>query len=120
MSIGHTCGSMDIQGVQYLLPPSVVTKAPYICVRLHLFRCPIVCEPLLNQNFHSLFTCFLFASGKARLKRVRPQVTTRLVSQPQKLGRPWMQTTYNRALAHQEIDRLETSPWSRESLCFPA
>ena len=63
MSVGHVCGRMDLQGVQYSLVPSGVTPDTYVLVRVHLLRCPIVFQPLLNQNFHSLFPCDLFVAG---------------------------------------------------------
>ena len=63
MSVGDTCGYIDVQGVQYSLVPSGVTPDTYVLVRLHPLRCPIVFEPLFNQRFHSLFPCDLFVTG---------------------------------------------------------
>ena len=62
MSIGHTCGHREVQGVQYSLVPSGVTREKYVLV--HLLRCSIVFEPLFKQIFHSLFPCYLFVAGK--------------------------------------------------------
>ena len=64
MSVGHTCGYMDVQGVQYSFVSSAVTPNMYVLVRVHLLRCPIVFEPLFNQIFHSLFPCDLFVLGE--------------------------------------------------------
>ena len=81
MSVGHSCGHMDVQGVQYSLVLSGITPDTYILVRVHLLRCPIVFKPLFNQNFHGLFPCDpVLLQGNARLKRVRPQVTTKQLS----------------------------------------
>ena len=65
VSIGHTCGYMDVQSVQHSLVPPGVTPDAYIFVRVHLLR-SIGLEPLFNQNFHSLFPCDLFATGECR------------------------------------------------------
>ena len=64
MSVGHTCGHMDVEGVQYSLVPSGITPDTYVFVTVHLLRCPIVFESLFNQNFHSLFPCDLFVAGE--------------------------------------------------------
>ena len=64
MTVGHTCGYMDIQGVQYSLVPSSITPDTYVLLRLRLFRCPIVFKSLFNQNFHSRFPCDLFVARK--------------------------------------------------------
>ena len=67
MSVGHTCGYMDVQGVQYSLVLSGITPDTYVLVRVHLVRCPIVLEPLFNQRLHSLFPCdFFFCKGTHR------------------------------------------------------
>ena len=36
MSVGHTCGYMDVQGIQYPCVPASVTPDTYIFVRVHL------------------------------------------------------------------------------------
>ena len=64
VSVGHTCGYMDVQGVQYSLVPSGITPDTYVLVRAHLLRCPIVFEPLLIQNLHSFFSRDLFIAGE--------------------------------------------------------
>ena len=64
MRVGHTCGYMDVRGVQYSLVSSSITPDAYVLVRVHLLRCPIVFEPLFNQNLYSLFPCDLFTAGE--------------------------------------------------------
>ena len=64
MGVGHTCGYLDVQSVQYSLVPPSITPDAYIFVRVHLLGCPIRFEPLFNQKFHSLFPCDLFAAGE--------------------------------------------------------
>ena len=80
MTVGHTCGYMDVLGAQYSLLASGVTPDTYLLVRVHLLRCPIVLEPLFNKNVHSLFPCDLLLQGNARVNSIRPQVTTRQLS----------------------------------------
>ena len=58
--------------------------------------------------------------GNARVKGVRPQVTTKQLSSPPNVGRPSMKSTYNRELAQQVMGGLETSPRSRELPCLLA
>ena len=80
MSVGRTCGYMDVNGVRYSLVLSGITPDTYVLVIVHPLRCPIVFGPLFNQNFQSLFPCDYFLAGNARVKRVRPQVTTKQTS----------------------------------------
>ena len=51
MSVGHTCGYMDVQGVQYWLVPSGITPDTYVLVRVHLLGCPMVFKPLFTETF---------------------------------------------------------------------
>ena len=64
MGIGHTCGYLNIEGVQHTLVPSCVTTDAYILIRLHLFRCSVWFEPLFHQHFHSLLTCDFLMQGE--------------------------------------------------------
>ena len=62
MGIGHTCGYLNIEGLQHSLVPSCVTADAYILIRVHLFRCSAWLEPLFDKHFNSLLTCdFLIA-----------------------------------------------------------
>ena len=75
MDIGHTCGYVNVEGIQHSLVPSCVAADAYILIRVHLFRCSVSFEPSFDQHFHSLLTCDLL--GNTRVKQDRPQVTTR-------------------------------------------
>ena len=66
-------------------------------------------EPLFNEIFTVCSLVIFLLQGNARVKRVRPQVTTKQLSEPPNLWRPWMKSTYNRDLAQWGIGRLETS-----------
>ena len=60
--IGHTCGYLNIEGVQHSFVSSCVTAEAYIRIRVHLLRWSVWFEPLFDQHFHSLLTCdFLIA-----------------------------------------------------------
>ena len=62
MGIGHTCGYLNVEGIQHSFVPSSVTADAYILIRVHLLGCPIGFELLFDQHFHSLLTCdFLIA-----------------------------------------------------------
>ena len=62
MFIGHTCGYLNVEGIQHSFVSSCVTADAYIFIRVHLLRCSIWFEPLFDQHFHSLLTCdFLIA-----------------------------------------------------------
>ena len=80
MSIGNTCGYLNVQGVEHSLAPPVIAPGAYIVIRVRLLRCSIVFKPLFNENFYSLFSCNFFAAWERRVKRLRPQVTTTQLS----------------------------------------
>ena len=62
MGIGHTSGYLNVEGIQHSFVPPSVTADAYILIGVHLLRCSIGFEPLLDQHFQSLLTCdFLFA-----------------------------------------------------------
>ena len=62
MGIAHTCGYLNVEGIQHSFALSSVTADAYILIRVHLLRCPIGFAPLFDQHFHSLLTCdFLMA-----------------------------------------------------------
>ena len=51
MGIGHTCGYLNIEGIQHSFVPSSVTADAYILIRVHLLRCSIGFKPLFDQLF---------------------------------------------------------------------
>ena len=57
MGIGHTCGCLNIEGVQHTLLPSRVTADAYVLIRVHLFSCSVWFELLFDEHFHSLLIC---------------------------------------------------------------
>ena len=62
MGIGHTCGYLNVEGIQPSFVPSSVTADAYILIKVHLLSCSIWFEPLFDQHFYSLLTCdFLIA-----------------------------------------------------------
>ena len=64
VSVRFTCGYVDILGVQHSLPPAAVAPDADNLIRVQLLGCSLDCKPLLNQSFHSLFPCDLFAAGE--------------------------------------------------------
>ena len=67
MGVGHTCGYLNVEGIQHSFVPSCVTADVYILIGVHLLRCSVWFEPLFDHYFHSLLTCdFLIAREHTR------------------------------------------------------
>ena len=64
MGIGHTCGYLNVEGIQHSFVPSSVTADAYILIRVHLLRCTIRFELLFDQYFHSLLTFDFLIAGE--------------------------------------------------------
>ena len=128
MSVGHTCGYMDVQGVRYSLVPSGITPDTYVCtyvrmyilVRVHLLRCPIVLERLFNQNVHSLFPCDLFFAGESTVKTGQARGDNQTTVIRTKLRQTVDEIHVQQTISTVGLGKLETSPRSRELLCLLA
>ena len=56
MGIGHTCGYLNIECIQHSCVPSRVTADAYILIKVHVFRCSTLFEPLFDQHFYRLLS----------------------------------------------------------------
>ena len=80
MSIGHNCGHLNYGGVQYTFVVSCLTADAYILIRVHLVRCPVWFDPLFDNIFTVCSPVTFLLQENTRVKRDRPQVTTRPLS----------------------------------------
>ena len=64
VGIGHTCGYLNAERIQHSFVPSCVTADAYTLIGVHLLRCSIWFELLLDQHFHSLLTCDILVAGE--------------------------------------------------------
>ena len=64
VSIGQTCGQLNVEGVQYMFVSSCVTADAYIFIRVHLCRCSVWVKPLFDQHCYSLLTCNFLTARK--------------------------------------------------------